>query len=82
MAVSRTTALSNLPEQTVSPLLVSVFVCIAGQQPTVSVQVCQTADEPDSRSRRAPLCPRCVSYQRVQPEGEEAASSLSRGNKV
>ncbi|XP_029300837.1 AT-hook-containing transcription factor isoform X2 [Cottoperca gobio] len=32
------------------------------QHPGVSAQVCETADEPDSRGRRAPLCPQCLSH--------------------
>ncbi|XP_044030881.1 microtubule organization protein AKNA isoform X2 [Siniperca chuatsi] len=38
------------------------------QHPGVSVQVSETADEPDSRSRRAPLCPQCLSRHRGRPE--------------
>lgn len=56
-------------------------MCTAGQQPGMSLQIRHTADEPDSRSCQAPLCPQCVSYQGVQPEGKTAASSLSRGKK-
>ncbi|XP_045923197.1 microtubule organization protein AKNA isoform X3 [Micropterus dolomieu] len=38
------------------------------QHPGVSVQVSETADEPDSRSRHAPLCPQCLSRHRGRPE--------------
>ncbi|XP_073333494.1 microtubule organization protein AKNA [Pagrus major] len=39
------------------------------QQPGVSIQVCETADEPDSRSQQAPLCPQCLSRQRGRAGG-------------
>lgn len=52
-------------------------VYAAGQQPGVSVQVCETADEPDSRSQQAPLCPQCLSSQRGRAGGNEAPYTLS-----
>ncbi|XP_036972922.1 microtubule organization protein AKNA isoform X4 [Acanthopagrus latus] len=39
------------------------------QQSGVSVQVCQTADEPDRGSRQAPLCPQCLSSQQGRAGG-------------
>ncbi|XP_037607862.1 microtubule organization protein AKNA isoform X1 [Sebastes umbrosus] len=38
------------------------------QHPGVSVQLSQTAAKPDSRGRRAPLCPQCLSRYRGRPE--------------
>jgi len=47
-------------------------VCVAGQQPGVSAQVCEAADVPDSRGW-APLCPQCLSHgPRGRSEGKEA----------
>ncbi|XP_070706663.1 microtubule organization protein AKNA [Pempheris klunzingeri] len=38
------------------------------QHPGVSEQPCDTADEPDSRRRQAPLCPQCLLRQRGRSE--------------
>ena len=51
-------------------------VYVAGQQSGVSVQVCQTADEPDRGSRQAPLCPQCLSSQQGRAGGNEAPYML------
>ncbi|XP_060916647.1 microtubule organization protein AKNA isoform X1 [Labrus mixtus] len=41
------------------------------QHPGVS----ETADEPDSRSHKAPLCPQCLSHRRGQPAHKPAVSN-------
>ncbi|KAM6975905.1 LOW QUALITY PROTEIN: uncharacterized protein akna [Tautogolabrus adspersus] len=41
------------------------------QHPRVS----ETADEPDSRSHKAPLCPQCLSHRRGQPANKHAVSN-------
>ncbi|XP_042251627.1 microtubule organization protein AKNA isoform X1 [Thunnus maccoyii] len=53
------------------------------QDPGVSVQVSEAADEPDSRRGRAPLCPQCLSCHRGRSEkpvggNKESTHSPSR----
>ncbi len=49
---------------------VCLHVCVAGQQPGVSVQMFEAADEPDNRSCHVLVCPQCLSRHRGRPEGK------------